>query len=404
MIKKIFHSSLLVLSLAVFLTSCESTAGTTASSTPAPAPQAPAASEKAEKEVSTAPAKVTPQPYVSVVALDTEECKLKKQFSLEPGMHTLEIWYEKYGLEEHISSVESFTKTFYFESGKEYTIKAMKDSRNLTISFPIREVGVTPVGGIKQGYKAMPDPENGQNIDYLRCYPNGREFEVLGEYSFTVCVAGKYADTATPERTMLYLKDFVTKYNVDALIDPCVTRVNNGFTANAIGIRYTDDGPTADSNEKDLVINVGKPKAKLPAFSLDKDAMAATLAYTNAVLNNTMEGSSKKVMILSSMVTIEYLPDMCASVILLNPDTNKQETKTGHIGFYADLTTGGAGYIYVKFDEGTLTKAQFLDMKYDDADIIWKIVKCDEQMLTVEYVKPEEKKEITDIFMIMVKD
>lgn len=73
-------------------------------------------------------------------------------------------------------------------------------------------------------------------------------------------------------------------------------------------------------------------------------------------------------------------------------DKKTGEIKTGHRVFIPDFTMTG-GTVYLKFDDGSVTKDAFLESNYlNDADIIMIVTDCDRKTVTYTYVKPDDLK------------
>lgn len=110
--------------------------------------------------------------------------------------------------------------------------------------------------------------------------------------------------------------------------------------------------------------------------------------FIDAVLNPTMEGTDLTVIEECDDFTLYNEPDMRFTLV----DKATGEVKTGHRGFVTDFTFS-KGTVYLKFDDGDVTKDEFLDSDYqNDADIIMIVTDCDKKTVTYTYVKPDDLK------------
>lgn len=110
--------------------------------------------------------------------------------------------------------------------------------------------------------------------------------------------------------------------------------------------------------------------------------------FIDAVLNPTMEGEDKTVIEEGDDFILYNEPDMRFTLV----DKTTGEIKTGHRGFVTDFTFT-SGTVYLKFDDGEVTKDEFLSSNYqEDADIIMIVTDCDKKTVTYTYVKPDDLK------------
>lgn len=110
--------------------------------------------------------------------------------------------------------------------------------------------------------------------------------------------------------------------------------------------------------------------------------------FIDAVLNPTMEGSDMTVIEEGDDFILYNEPDMKFTLF----DKTTGEIKTGHRGFITDFTFT-TGTVYLKFDNGSVTKDEFLDSNYEnDADIIMIVTDCDKETVTYTYIKPDDLK------------
>lgn len=332
--------------------------------------------------------KVTVGAYQTITAIDGQPVKFKNTFLLDPGEHDIQISFLKVTLDYKKSG--TITKKIVVREGSNYELKTIENGTSTKTWIVLRDVDIPKLTDVHQTIKEIGDPEtnNGKNIPILQYYPTDREFEIVGEYD-SVIAGGMFATKSlTPERALLYLREFAAKDNIDALVDLWATDLfgASGVHANAIGIRLTDGkGPIA------------QPQTEKIAGGKSSDLMTAMLAYVGKVLENTAEGSTKTVILMSPTKTITYLPDM--GVIVKEGEVEKR----GHIGFYTNIKDG-IGYVYTKYDDGALTKDQFVDMSNEECDCKWRIVKCENNTVTFEVVIPKENEGVTETFMILVKD
>lgn len=327
--------------------------------------------------------KVSIGSHCSVTKIDGESCFFIGSIKLDPGIHTIHVEYSKTSGNYKITGAA--TKEFLFEEGKKYTIKGY-EGKNGRLFCPIREVGMEKNSQLYSSITGFEDPttSDGKNIQFLNMYPQDRDYEIAGECQI-ILQGGIFATkTMTFDRALLFLKEYAAENNIDALVDVWVADdiLQGGLVANAIGIRLTDGKGAVSQN---------------PFAGKVGNKMAAMFAYVGNVLEYTSEGSTKKVTLISPLRTIEYLPDM--GVVIKEGNVEKR----GHIGFVTNINDG-VGVVYTKFDNGSLTKDQFVDMANEDADYKWEIADCTDKILTLKILKPQENEGLTETFMILVTD
>lgn len=122
--------------------------------------------------------------------------------------------------------------------------------------------------------------------------------------------------------------------------------------------------------------------------------------FIDAILNPTMEGEDKTVVEEGEDFILYNEPDMKFTLV----DKVTGEIKTGHRGFVTDFTFT-SGTVYLKFDDGTVTKDEFLASDYqEDADIIMIVTDCDKKTVTYTYIKPDDLKGKVITLTISQKD
>lgn len=110
--------------------------------------------------------------------------------------------------------------------------------------------------------------------------------------------------------------------------------------------------------------------------------------FIEAVLNPTMEGTDLTVVEECDDFILYNEPDMKFTLV----DKATGEIRTGHRGFVTDFTFS-KGTVYLKYDDGSVTKDEFLDSDYqENADIIMIVTGCDKKTVTYTYVKPDDLK------------
>jgi len=170
--------------------------------------------------------------------VDGEPTKLKSFCKLEPGFHSFGVNYAHYT--SSYSATAFVNKEFYFEEGKNYTMKAIES--NSFLYLPIRDD--SPV--ISETYyfaKAAEEPEKpSKRILWLKTFPKDRAFEVVGTFETRLSGSIFSSSSLTSDMAQKYLESFVanSEYDVDAFVDAYSYRGMTGETANAVGIKFID--------------------------------------------------------------------------------------------------------------------------------------------------------------------
>lgn len=193
------------------------------------------------------------------------------------------------------------------------------------------------------------------------------------------------------------------------------------------GLKYHDNRGQYTSNPQSVVVllETGKNYKVTPSInfiwvnfdvtdtesqksaSLDIDTLYGKAENKNfmsdfiaAVLNPTMEGTDQTVIEDCDDFTLFNEPDMRFTIF----DKKTGEVKSGHRGFITDFTFT-SGTVYLKFDDGDITKDEFLASNYqEDADIIMIVTDCDKKTVTYTYVKPDDLKGKVVTLSISLKD
>lgn len=93
-------------------------------------------------------------------------------------------------------------------------------------------------------------------------------------------------------------------------------------------------------------------------------------------------------------------PDMRFTFV----DKKSGEVKTGHRTFIPDFTMTG-GTVYLKFDDGSVTKEAFLESNFQEtSDIVLIVTGCDKKTVTYTYIKPDDLKGKVITLTITQKD
>ena len=138
----------------------------------------------------------------------------------------------------------------------------------------------------------------------------------------------------------------------------------------------------------DVFENSNKKSVKLDLSKLQGSDSDALSAYIQYVLNPTMEGEDKTVVLDNNNWKLTFLPDMIFT--LEDKETNK--ILEGRNGFQMDFAIKDGKVYLLVVDPKTMTKEQFLnDSDYvNTSRIILVPISCDSEKVTYKVIKPED--------------
>lgn len=156
-----------------------------------------------------------------------------------------------------------------------------------------------------------------------------------------------------------------------------VVRYNNGRSYTSIG------------SGVDLRLEAGKSYTIKPRIESNKVSFEVVDTVTGKSISNPNNNNLRQKAILAYVSNVVDPAENGKKVVLSNPVGDGEKitcgpdmtvtyserngtVRNGHIGFITDLTMS-KGTVYLKFDEGTLTKEEFLMLPSSDADIIFEI-------------------------------